>query len=127
MEEKMTRSALRAAWTAAISKSALKKQPRIKNVRRKVVNGIEFASTKEARVWQDLCLQQQAKQIIGLRRQVPIDITINGIHVCDYVVDFFFLRDGKQVVMDAKGFRTEMFRIKKKLVRAVHGIEIEEV
>ena len=103
-----------------------KKQPRIRNVRRKVINGIEFASTREARAWQDLCLIQQAGQISELRRQVPFALDINGVHICDYVADFVFVRSGQQIVQDAKGFRTEIYRLKRKLMLAIHGIEIIE-
>lgn len=109
------------------NKRALAKKPRVKNTKRKVVNGIEFDSTREARAWQDLCLQQQAGQITGLRRQVEFPIAINGKHVCVYVADFVFQRDGKQVVADAKGWKTEIYVLKRKLMKAAHGVEIEEL
>lgn len=105
----------------------LKKKPRIKNVKRKMVNGIEFDSTKEARCWQDLCLMQQAGQITELRRQVPFQIVVCGNHICQYTADFTFRKAGRAVVMDAKGFRTEIFKLKRKLMIACHGVEIEEV
>ena len=90
------------------------------------VDGIKFDSTKEARCWQDMCLQQQAGQITELRRQIPFAMVVNGHHVCEYWADFVFKREGKTVVMDAKGFRTEIFKLKRKLMLACHGIEIRE-
>jgi len=46
-----------------------------------------------------------------------------------YRGDFRYLRvDTQQVVVeDVKGHRTEIYRMKKKFVEAVHGIEIEEI
>ena len=105
----------------------MSKKPRVKNTKRKMVNGIEFDSTREARAWQDLCLQQQAGQITGLRRQVEFPIAINGKQVCSYWADFVFQRGGKQVVADAKGFRTEIYRLKRKLMLAAYNVEIEEL
>ena len=47
---------------------------------------------------------------------------------CAYVADFVY-RDsgGALVVEDVKGFRTEVYRIKRKLMLHVHGILISEV
>lgn len=47
---------------------------------------------------------------------------------CAYVADFVY-RDssGGLVVEDVKGFRTEAYRIKRKLMLHVHGIVIKEV
>ena len=106
---------------------AKKKDGRIKGTKRKTVNGIEFDSTREARAYQDLMLMQVAGQISGLRRQVPFQIIINGHHICEYRADFVFMRDGRQVVADAKGFRTEIYRLKRKMMLAQYGIEIEEM
>lgn len=90
-------------------------------------DGVQFDSVRELRRYQDLVLQQEAGQIFDLKRQVPFDITINGIHVCTYVADFVFRRQGKTVVADAKGMRTREYITKRKLMMAVHGVEIEEL
>lgn len=120
------KSATRAAWTEAITKKATKKEGRVKNVRKKVIDGITFDSTKEARRYQDLVLMQKVGQITDLHRQVPFEIRINGMHICTYVADFTYVRAGKDVLMDTKGFRTEMYRLKRKLMFAIHGITILE-
>lgn len=104
----------------------LKKSPRIKNTRKKVIDGIEFASTREARRYQDLAMMQSAKQIFELRRQVPFAIEIKGIHCCDWVADFVYLREGVRIVEDSKGHRTEVYKLKKKLVEAYYGFQILE-
>lgn len=46
---------------------------------------------------------------------------------CTYVADFVFPEKGRLHVVDAKGWRTEVYRLKKKLMLLVHGIQIEEM
>ena len=64
-----------------------------------------------------------------LERQVKYDIVVNGEKICRYIADFRYKTvddDGstKEVVEDAKGFETADFKIKKKLMRAVHQIDL---
>jgi hypothetical protein len=42
------------------------------------------------------------------------------------VADFAYKRNGEEIVEDAKGKATELYRIKKALMLAVLGIEIVE-
>lgn len=51
---------------------------------------------------------------------------VNGIKVCEYEDDFSYKENGVLVVEDAKGMRTPLYRLKKKLMRAALGIEIKE-
>ena len=45
-----------------------------------------------------------------------------------YIADFTYItKDGKFVVEDTKGIRTDVYRIKRKLMLQVHGIQIREV
>ena len=45
-----------------------------------------------------------------------------------YIADFVYTdKSGRLVVEDAKGVRTDVYVIKRKLMRQVHGIEIIEV
>lgn len=46
-----------------------------------------------------------------------------------YRADFSYIstEDNKLHVVDVKGFRTELYRVKKKLFEYKYGIEIEEV
>ena len=64
-----------------------------------------------------------------LERQVKYDIVVNGEKICRYIADFRYKiveDDGttKDVVEDAKGFETADFKIKKKLMKAVHQIDL---
>ena len=44
-----------------------------------------------------------------------------------YLADFVYKENGKEVVEDTKGFRTEVYKIKKKLMAYIYQIEIKEV
>ena len=46
---------------------------------------------------------------------------------CSYVADFVYLAAHGMVVEDVKGMRTEVYKIKKKLMLQVHGIRIKEI
>ena len=46
---------------------------------------------------------------------------------CAYYADFVYKRNGVQIVEDVKGMRTEVYKIKKKLMLERYGIRIEEV
>lgn len=109
---------------------ALKKQPRVKNTKRKLVNGIEFDSTREARRYQDLALMQTAGQIRDLRRQVPYPIYIKGIFICDWRADFVYEQAEPdrwiRIVEDSKGWKTDVYKLKKKMIEAEYGFRIKE-
>lgn len=44
-----------------------------------------------------------------------------------YIADFVYTQDNKTIVEDVKGFRTKEYELKKKMMRALLGIEIKEV
>lgn len=102
-----------------------RKPSKHRNVRT-VIDGITFDSKKEARRWQELVLLERIGEIKLLERQVKFDIVVNGQKVCYYKADFVYWKDGQRVVEDAKGMLTPMYRLKKKLVKACHGVEILE-
>ena len=90
-----------------------------------VVDGITFASAKEARRYSALKLLERAGEIELLTRQPRFPLVVNGQLVCTYVGDFaYHLKDGTRIVEDVKGFQTEEFKLKRKLVRACYGFEI---
>ncbi len=92
-----------------------------------VVDGIKFDSQREASRYGALKIMQAAKVISDLRLQVPYVITVNGLKICEYVADFVYIDKGREVVEDVKGMKTPTYNLKKKLMKAVHGIEIQEV
>lgn len=96
--------------------------------------GEKFDSRKEAKRWGELMLLSRAGQITDLKRQVrylliPAQYDEAGKNIeraCTYVADFVYKRDGKLVVEDTKGKRTDAYIIKRKLMLSVYGIRIFE-
>lgn len=101
-----------------------------------VVDGITFDSKREANRYSELKLLERGKLISDLQRQVPFElipkqVDINGKILegkITYIADFVYKdKDGNTVVEDSKGYRTDVYRIKKKLMLYMKGIQIKEV
>ncbi len=93
---------------------------------RTTVDGITFASKHEAERYSELKLEQLAGEITELELQKPYRLDVSGVHICDYIADFVYKRNGVRVTEDAKGKPTELYRVKKALMRAIYGIDIVE-
>lgn len=106
------------------------------------VDGVRFASKREARRYQELVALAQAGQIRDLERQpvYPILVPDRWTHespehllrqVGVYTADFRYydLELGALVVEDVKSAptKTTAYRLRKRLVEAIHGIKIREV
>lgn len=95
-------------------------------------HGIVFDSKKEAERWGILLLLQKAGVIRDLERQRRFRLEVNGELICTYVSDFSYIevKTGLLVVEDTKSAFTRklpVYRIKKKLLRALLGIAVQEV
>lgn len=99
--------------------------------KRTTVDGITFASKREANRYVELTLMQRAGLISNLRLQVRYPLVVNGVKVGAYLSDFTYVDEhGIEVVEDVKGgeaTKTAVYRLKKNLMRALHGIAIREV
>lgn len=102
--------------------------------RKTKVDGMLFDSRHEATRWIELKYMERAGLITDLRRQVPFELipaVRSGRKVIQraitYVADFVYTQSGKQVIEDAKGVKTDVYRIKKKLLYWRYGYEIKEV
>lgn len=117
--------------------------------RKITVDGVAFDSRKEYLRWCELCLLEKAGQITDLKRQVKYVLIPaqyeeyerysektgkrlkNGTRCvekeCSYLADFVYEQDGQTVVEDTKGYRTETYIVKRKLMLHVHGIRIHEI
>ncbi|MDQ3748026.1 MAG: DUF1064 domain-containing protein [Acidobacteriota bacterium] len=93
-----------------------------------IVDSISFHSRKEAARYRDLRLLELAGKIHSLNLQTAYRLEVNGILICKYLADFVYFDNDLQkwVCEDVKGIRTPIYRIKQKLMRAIHGIEILE-
>lgn len=91
-------------------------------------DGQVFDSQKEYNRWCNLRLLERAGKISDLKRQVKYELIPKqeGERACNYMADFVYCQDGETVVEDCKGFRTEGYKIKRKLMLWVHGIKVKE-
>jgi hypothetical protein len=104
--------------------------------RKTTLNGVKFDSQKEAQRYATLRLLERAGRITNLQCQVkfvliPAQRDERGKLLereCSYVADFvyFDFALGREVVEDAKGYRTDTYKLKKKMMLWVHGIQITE-
>lgn len=94
----------------------------------KAPDGQVFDSALEYHRYNLLRLLERGGAISDLKRQVSFELIPKqeGERACSYVADFTYLEDGKLVVEDCKGFKTDVYKIKKKLMLWVHGIRIKE-
>lgn len=103
------------------------------------VDGILFASKRERERYLALKLRERAGEVRNLRTQVEYRLEVRGALICKYRADFVYeerQHDPRKpptertfwvaVVEDVKGFKTPVYRLKKKLMRACHGIELRE-
>ena len=91
--------------------------------------GIKFDSKWEAERYAQLNLLLRAGEIENLETQVRFDLIINDSKICTYVADFTYYEKNKEgeklfIVEDAKGLETAVFKLKKKLMLAMKGIDI---
>lgn len=87
-----------------------------------------FDSKKEAERYYELKLMERAGLITGLARQQRYELIpkVGNQRPTYYYADFVYIKDGKLVVEDVKGTKTEVYKLKKKLMRWRYGIEITE-
>lgn len=93
-----------------------------------VIDGIKFDSQKEGRRYCELKLLERAGEIRDLELQVRFDFEHTGVNLGFYKADFCYSETLpiKHITEDCKGFKTPMYKLKKKMMKAFHGIEILE-
>lgn len=102
------------------------------HAKKTVVDGITFDSKREADRYLVLKSMEEDGAIEDLRRQVRYELIpafdVDGRHCRPvyYVADFVYVEDGKEVVEDVKGMRTDVYRLKSKLFARRYGKVIKE-
>lgn len=100
--------------------------------RKTTVDGITFDSKREADRYLVLKGMEEDGAIEGLRRQVRYELVpafdVDGTHYRPvyYVADFVYVEDGREVVEDVKGVRTDVYRLKSKLFARRYGMSVKE-
>ena len=117
-----------------LSKSIDYKQSKYKN-KKTTCDGIEFDSKKERNHY----LKLKAMEKVGLIKNLELQkeyilqekFVLNGKtrRKITYKADFSYIttEDDKLHVVDVKGFKTEVYKLKKKLFEYKYKIELEEV
>lgn len=112
--------------------------------KRTEIDGIAFASQKEGRRYQELKLLAQAGEIHRLRLQHPLVLTVPAKDapagypmqkIGTYIADFVYCTCRRKekcegtmgVVEDVKGFKTPLYRWKKRHAEIQYGITIREL
>lgn len=116
------------------------------------IDGITFDSKREAKRYTELKVLEKSGMITHLELQPEYEIVINGVKICKYRGDFSYMTvraENKEpfknskgeyqtptmtgdkegmVLEDVKGFKTPIYRLKKRLVEASYpGTLIKEV
>lgn len=124
------------------------KQSKYRN-RKVKYNGLVFDSEKEYKRYRELLLLERAGAITDLQTQVPFELTsshyepyeryskktgkrlTDGIRCFEkshrYIADFVYYQDGERVVEDAKGYKTNLYKLKRALMYEKYNIRIREI
>ena len=116
--------------------------------RKVTLDGVTFDSMKEANRYAELKILEKAGEITDLKLQYPFELVPakyeyyerygkKGQRLKDgkrtieqsvvYKADFLYRENGKLVVEDTKGMKTEAYIIKRKLMLHIYGIRIREI
>jgi hypothetical protein len=99
------------------------KKPSKYHAQRVEIDNIKFSSKKEGRRYQELKVLQHAKEVKFFLRQVPFYLPGKTKYLLDFMV---FWKKGDVTFEDTKGFRTQVYKIKKRMVEELYPIKIIE-
>ena len=96
------------------------------------VDGITFDSKREAKRYGELKIMEKAGLITQLETQPVYRLEVNGKLVCKYIADIEYFDKATQlfIVEDVKSPYTAklpVYRLKNKLMKALHNIDIQEI
>lgn len=103
--------------------------------KRTTVDGVNFASKREAIHYALLRRREAIGEIRGLELQPRFPIVVDGRQVrypgsnrpMTYVGDFAYFEDNQRRVIDVKGVDTTASKIKRALVEHIYRIKVEVV
>jgi predicted nucleic acid-binding protein len=103
------------------------------NAKKTEIDGIVFHSRKEAARYSQLKLYEKGGLITDLRLQVSYELipklVINGKteRAIKYIADFVYIDTvySTEIVEDVKGMITDVFKLKYRLMKLQHGIDIK--
>ena len=75
-------------------------------------------------LWQ----MQKDGDISGLEFQIKYPLVVNDVKIGSWSADFRYVdKAGQTIVEDVKGYRTQQYALRKKLMKAIHGVTITEI
>lgn len=132
MQEKRKMRVSKEIYSKLLNNSIDYKQSKYKN-KKVIYNEIKFDSQKERNYYIKLKLLEDAGKIKDLKLQVKFELQPKfksgnkTIQAISYIADFTYLdEENKLHIVDTKGVRTDVYKIKKKMMQ-YKGLEIEEV
>ena len=101
--------------------------------KRVTYHGLNFDSRHEGDRWLILMDRKRRGEISDLKRQVSFELEGRDAPILTptgrkmrYVADFTYIENGVLIIEDAKGYATDVYKLKKAIL-AAQGIEIREV
>lgn len=89
------------------------------------IDGIYFRSQKEAKYYGQLKMRKLAGEIRDFKVHEIFSIDINGVHICKMEVDFvIWHHSGRYEYVDTKGAITEIWTLKARMLKGLHGIDV---
>ena len=96
--------------------------------KRTVIDGVLFDSKAEATYYTALKMREKAGEVSAVELQRPFSLLgPKGELICTYKADFCFWdhKADRFRVVDVKGVETSVFKLKRKMMRILLGIEVE--
>lgn len=95
------------------------------------VDDIKFHSKLESERYKILKSMVDKGKITNLQLQVKyllVSEIIDGKkHTISYIADFVYELNGETIVEDVKGFKTQIYKMKRILMKNIHNITVKEV
>lgn len=119
----------RAAGKATMAGVSFSPEKRNKYGNRKTeYRGQLYDSKKEAHRAMELDMLVSSGLVSAWYPQHEFKFFLNGVDICSYIADFKVVYpDGHVEYEDVKGFKTAMYRLKKKMLLAFYGHKIKEI
>jgi hypothetical protein len=96
------------------------------------IDNLKFDSKREAARFSVLKLLERGNLISDLKLQVKFELAPSVVvagrkkPALKYICDFTYVENGKLVIEDVKGRLTDIYVLKRHLMKSVYGIDIKE-
>jgi hypothetical protein len=92
--------------------------------------GEKFRSQLESTYYDRVKLMQLGGELLKFEREVRFELIVNEVFICAYICDYIlYWKDGRVEHIDCKSAATvtQLYKLKKQLMLAIHGITLIEV